>query len=66
MSKKCICQECGKEFMSKDSHIKKYCSDECRKKYRRENGKGQILNCTCHFCGKKFHKVPSAIKERNF
>ena len=53
----CICEACGKKFLSYPSRIRigkgKYCSRECRKK---------TVELTCLVCGKKF-KLPSSQAE---
>lgn len=62
MKVKCICKQCGKEFLIYPAWIRKgggkYCSKECRIEYLRgenaPNWKGRKEKCKCLKCGKEF------------
>jgi len=52
---RCICQQCGKEFITTNINglTRKFCSGACSQKYRRDNGLNAIER-TCAVCGKTF------------
>lgn len=72
---KCICLECGKEFLLKPSKVKngggKYCSNKCvgnaiSKNNRCENNpawKGGPIRCKCKECRKIFYTPLNQIKK---
>lgn len=47
MSVSLICKQCGKKFIS-DIYKRKFCSEECRKKYR------PSYERVCEYCGKQY------------
>lgn len=49
---KCICKQCGKEFMG-GTKYSKWCSGACCQQYRRDNHLDD-KEFTCEVCGKKF------------
>ena len=61
---KLICTNCGKEFIRKNSSIRKgnqFCTHKCSTDYRKNK---IILNC--NFCGKEFKRKPSKVGKLNF
>jgi hypothetical protein len=50
----CICKECGRSFIAKDSRVK-YCNYGCRQQHGKTNKSVREVECTCLGCGKKFY-----------
>jgi hypothetical protein len=46
-----VCQNCGKEYIGQNTGRNKFCSDQCRNKFRNKNDRETR---TCKYCGKKF------------
>jgi hypothetical protein len=50
------CQHCGKEFISKPSAKRKFCSYKCNIDYKNANSK--LIKIICGICGKVFYQYP--------
>lgn len=48
-----ICKNCGREFCRSKEHIA-YCSDECRKEFKRKQNRKYTYDKVCAVCGKAF------------
>ena len=49
-----VCEYCGKKFTALTTNgLRRYCSDDCRKKHRDAAG-NYMTERTCEVCGKKF------------
>ena len=48
------CQCCGKEFVTRYTRVRKYCSDQCREQYYRDLEKVGPYLKVCAICGKEF------------
>ena len=58
-SYECTCACCGRTFYKEVNNAKKYCTDECRQKAKRQRiaarkGNPQPAEKTCPICGKTF------------
>lgn len=59
MPEKCICVECGKEFLVKP-YMKdkaKFCSCECMRKHKTGRRKAEWITKICPSCGKEFETL---------
>jgi hypothetical protein len=60
---KYICKACGKEFISKSSQPRSFCSEECRRKPESHpRWKGGLQTYKCVYCGKEFQRSPASMK----
>ena len=57
-----ICKNCGKELISYNSKLGKYCSNKCSVEYKKYNYEP---NCKCPICNCNFYIKPSHIKKFN-
>lgn len=65
MPEKCICIECGKEFIVKP-YMKdraKFCSYECMGKHKAGTRRGEWITIICPSCGKEFETLKSKQKK---
>jgi endogenous inhibitor of DNA gyrase (YacG/DUF329 family) len=72
MIKKCI--ECDKDFFIEIKQgsggtsplRKKYCSDVCKRAWKKKNGNNNFIKVICDTCGKEVLKFPSLVKNNNY
>lgn len=48
-----VCECCGKEFEAEETGMNRFCSNNCKSKYRRESGVDNEKRI-CEYCGKEF------------
>ena len=60
---KCTCINCGRQFMGRTSKQCFYCSEECKKQYKKTHTKK--YSHICDFCGKEFENPKKNYKTKH-
>lgn len=56
-----ICEQCGNEYKTKARHASRFCSNNCKAKWRRENGLDDVEK-VCPVCGKTSHPTNIPVR----